>query len=161
MIAVRVKWNDRHMRLALARMHRKGGNFTPALRELRAPLRTDLAAHAKRQEGPDGKWPRRAERTTARYVYRASIRKTPTLKKRIRRSRRGMLGMLPRAVTFKAGRKSLLAVSKVKWSGVHQTGGKVGRGSILPARPHVFVSDGFFNYASRHIMAYVMKEWGA
>ena len=148
------------MQDAHKRMRRRAASVAPVLRELRGILRTDLEIYARHEESPDGRWPARASTTTDRYRHRSSIRKTPALKKRIRRQRKRLLGMLPKVIHLRVGGNHLLAISKVPWSGVHQEGGVVGRGSVLPARPHVFISDTFFDYATERCLEYVMKGWG-
>lgn len=157
-LGVRARWDDADIRRAIDRMRRRGASFRPVLRELRGTLRTDLGIYAAHQESPDGKWPARAESTLERERRRTSGRKKNT--KRNRRKRRKLLGKLPRAINLLVGGKNLLVISKVPWSGVQQEGGKVGRGAVLPARPHIFISDTFFEHATKRCMEYVLAGWG-
>lgn len=95
---------------------------------LKAPLRFDQKEHASAKAGPEGAWPARASSTLERYSH---MKKPP---KRI-------MGKLPTAVTYAATASSVTATSRAKWSEVHQVGGRVGRGSMLPARPFLWLSD--------------------
>lgn len=116
MIAVSGKIDTSQVVLGIERM---GDKKLPRAiaRELKKPLRLDQRDHARAQEGPDGKWPKRKAG-----------------------GRRRILGKLPAAI--KAGtRGSLVYVeSRAKWSGSHQEGGRVGRGAVLPARPFLWIS---------------------
>lgn len=153
MIAVRAKLDDRKIRRALRRMQRDGQNLDPILRTLRPRLREDLARHARAQEDPGGTpWPVRAPESKERESGKtASGRK---------RRRRKILGRLPRSITFSVRRGALVATSKVRWSGVQQEGGRVGRGSMLPAREHVGIPPEFAEHATGEILDYIMRGWG-
>ena len=168
---VQVKWKDREVMDALKRMRHHRGTFAPAFHDLKKHWREDLKAHAARNTGPDGKWEQRASSTTSRMTRTArgqgdfafqrdrdSKRRTRSRKKRA--SKRNLLGKLPSAVTFRARKNSLLGVSKVAWSDIHNTGGRVGRGAVLPARPFLFVSDAFAKLAGERMAAFVVSEWG-
>ncbi len=166
---VKVAWKDREVVAALKRMRKPRGSFAPVFKELKKPFREDLKAHAKRQEGPDGKWPKHEASTLDRYK-RASGRRVkikgkgrqqgPVHRKIARRRSRKLLGKLPSAVTFRARGGSILAVSKVPWSEVMNTGGTVGRGAVLPKREFLFVSDAFAQLAAGRMAEYVVKEYG-
>jgi phage gpG-like protein len=113
-------------------------DLRPAWKEIRKPFRADLRQHARRQEGPDGTWTPMSSRTRGRA--RAG-RKRP----------RKLLGRLPGALTTKIERRRLLVSSLVSWSGVHQDGGRVGRGAKVPARPFLWASDKVLELASKVI----------
>lgn len=107
-----------------------------ALRAVRKPLRDDQRDHAKRNEGPGGKWPAR------------------TLK-----SRKRLLGRLPTAVKVTSTSTSVSAVSSVPWSSVHQEGGIVGRGARIPARPFLWASESLKTRAAEILRDAVKGEW--
>lgn len=86
-------------------------------RDLKKPLRDDQRDHAKAQEGPEGKWP-----------------------KRKLGGRRRVLGKLPAALKVGARSGLVYVESRVRWSGAHQDGGKVGRGAVLPERRFLWIS---------------------
>jgi hypothetical protein len=113
---------------ALRGMAAEGQNLAPAFRQLRAPLQRDQREHARRQEGPDGKWAPRAARTLAAL---AADRRAG------RPGRQRVLRKLPAAVAFAAGRTMVAAVSRVRWSAIHQEGGTDPRGHRLAADPFV------------------------
>jgi phage gpG-like protein len=106
------------------------------LRELKKPLREDQRDHARKSEGPDGRWPARQAR-----------------------SRRRLLGRLPQAVRAFADRNSVSVVSKVRWSAIHQLGGRGGHGARLPARPFLWVSDGLHTKAAEVLRDAVAEAW--
>jgi hypothetical protein len=164
---VKVTWNDREVKAALKRMRHHRGSFAPVFKDLKKPWREDLKAHASRERGPDGKWPKLAASTSGRYEHRSSQRKRltggrsgPVQKKLIRRRSRKLLGKLPSAVTFRAKAGSIMGVSKVPWSEIMNEGGRVGRGAVLPKREFLFVSPAFQKLAGQKMAEYVVKEWG-
>jgi hypothetical protein len=55
---------------AMADVEARAKRLAPAFRELRRPLRTDQRAHARAEEGPDGRWPPRSPFTEARRQVR-------------------------------------------------------------------------------------------
>ena len=110
----------------LSNLRNAGVNLRPAFAQMRKPFRDDQRAHAKAAEGPETSWPARAAST----------------RKRMGGGRRKkLLGRLPAAVSVKVESRAIWVVSKVKWSDVHQTGGTVGHGARIPARPFLWVSD--------------------
>ena len=127
-------------------------DLTPAFRELRKPLRADQRAHAKAGAGPDGAWPAKAPTTIARERRRKR-----------RASRRGrvrkLLGRLPAAIKVVAERRRVAAISLVRWSGVQQDGGRVGKGARLPARPFLWVSPIMLRRARLIIGRHLTYAW--
>lgn len=104
-------------------------------RELKKPLREDQRDHAKAQEGPLGKWP-----------------------KRKLGGRRRVLGRLPGAirvlVSHEVGGSVVTATSKVKWSGAHQDGPtRVGHGTVLPRRQFLWISPRLAEIAAASLAA--------
>ncbi len=104
-----------------------------AMRELRAPMRTDQKEHAREQRGPDGPWPKRK---TAAQVAAGDRRR----RSRKRPSRRRVLGRLPGAIKISHDRTSVVVSSKVPWSLAHQEGAIVGHGARLPKREFLWIS---------------------
>lgn len=119
------------------RMAKQGRTLGKAFRILKPDLRADQKDHAARASGPDGAWPARAT-ATASKLARSSRR---YLGKRRRKSSKRPLGRLVTAVMYMASNAGLVARSRVPWSGVHQEGGKVGRGATIPARPFLWISE--------------------
>lgn len=134
---------DRSIDSALAR----GRNLAPIYRDLRGPLKVDQQDHARATEGPESKWPARAASTLAK------------LRSNGRRARRPM-GRLLTAVTYRSSGIGVVAESRIPWSGgAISTGGKVGRGSKLPARVWLWASDQLQRFAGELIMDFVFEEW--
>lgn len=115
-------------------------------RALKKPMRVDQRDHAAQAEGPDGKWAPR-KRLGSRG------------KKTAARNRRKLLGRLPRATAITAEGGTVSAVSRAKWSLVHQEGGRVGRGATLPARPFLWISEGLLTTAAAELQAAALGAW--
>jgi hypothetical protein len=109
---------------------------TKGLRDIKKPLRADQRDHAKKNEGPEGRWAPRATK-----------------------SRRRLLGRLPSAIKVTSTSTSVSAVCPVSWSGAHQDGAVVGHGVTLPARRFVWVSDGLHTTAANLLRDAVAGEW--
>lgn len=111
-------------------MLRHAANLTPAWKDARKPILEDQKRHAREQAGPDGPWAARSPFTIARM--------------RARGSRRRPLGKLPRAVQVDMAPRSVRVKSRSRFSKAHQPDGagttRVGRGSVLPARPFLWAS---------------------
>jgi phage gpG-like protein len=145
----------------------RGKRLLPAFRDLRRPLRSDQKEHAKGERGPNGSWPPRSPVTEARRKARnRGRRQTKAMKliapgkaKRRQSTPKRILGRLPAAVIYTIGDKFIRGVSRVPWSGVHQQGGTVGRGSRIPARPFLWLSDRMLEVARATFAKYVLKSW--
>jgi phage gpG-like protein len=127
-ITINVEVDTRAVDRAIDEMLRAGRNLGPAFRQAKPIMRADQREHAKRKEGPDGRWPARAP--ASRSYSKGKRRRT-----------RKLLGKLPIATTYAATSTGIRAYSRVPWSGVHQYGGRVGRGANVPARPFLWISD--------------------
>lgn len=138
----------RDVERGIAAMLRRGRQLGPVFRKLRQPMRQDLRQHAKDKEGPDGDWPALAMSTVL------------ARRGRRRRSRR-LLGRLPQAVKMFVSTDSVAAVSRVPWSGVHQDGGKVGRGATIPKREFMWLSPNFLEKATDEIAESILVPWYA
>jgi hypothetical protein len=139
------------------------------LRKLRPALQSDLREHASSESSPEGSWPRRSSVAEVR----ASARRAKVVRGRARKagkrvgarqavSFRGgsqLLGQLPDTVIVRQKRGSLIARSPVPWSGAHNEGATVGRGSRLPARGFVFISDPFMQFATARLADHVVGGW--
>lgn len=100
-------------------------DLRPAWKEARKPLRADIRDHRKKRSGPSGTWAARSANTRIKRKGRT----------------RQMLGNLPTALSTIMDRRRIALKSRVAWSDVHQTGGRVGHGAKLPARPFLWASD--------------------
>ncbi len=107
-----------------------------------APLaRADQRDHARRQEGPEGRWDARA----------------PAAKGR--RSRRRVLGRLPGAIKVQVHPDAVQITSRVAWSNVHQEGGGAGNGAIMPERPFLWWSEEFLVDAEEAALLFITRTW--
>lgn len=126
---------------------RRARTLGPAFRELKKPMRLDQREHGKQQRGPFGTWARRAQSTLASYRAR---------KKRVPRP----LGRLLGAIAYQSNAYSVTAESRVKWSDVHMTGGTVGHGARLKARPFLWISRKLLETAEDVFTRVLLTAWG-
>ena len=129
----------------LSGLAKLGNNLRPVLQAFRKPVLDDQRDHRKKQEGPEGKWPKRAAATVARYK---------AMRRAGRRPPRSMLGRLPSAFRIKYERKSLVLESTVKWSIAHQKG----RG--VPKREYYWISRSLL-LAARNIVIHELNQAAA
>lgn len=151
---------------ALADVDSRGKRLGPAFRELRKPLRGDQREHARAQQGPSGSWPPRSPMTEARRRARNRALRTSKAMRTImpgkhkrRSTPKRILGRLPGAIIVTAGQLFVRARSRVDWSGVHQFGGRAGRGVRIPARPFLWLSDALLTTARDTLADFVVKGW--
>ena len=128
-------------------MERRAHTLGPVFNALKKPMRDDIAEHRKAKTGPDGAWAPRSAATIAAAHGK-------------RKLARNILGRLPTAVSYKATSFSLIGESKVKWSGVQQDGGRVGRGSVLPAREFLWIGDSLLVIAESVIADAMLTAYG-
>lgn len=105
----------------------------PAFRKLKRPVLADQRDHRKSRMGAKGRWPDRAESTKERYRLRRRGGNKPA---------RNLLGRLPAALIVKIEKTRMTVTSRVPWSGVHQRGGRAGRGGrvVIPKREFLWIS---------------------
>ena len=151
--------NLRDVENGLRRMQLAGKDLRPLFRRVAKDMRADQKDHAKQQEGPDGKWPGLDPDTLAKRTRQGQGRRHRGKKKRRRRAFGRMLGRLPRAFAIEYDRSFIRARSRVKWSGAHQGGGLVGKGSRLPDRTFLWASTGLLAIVSRKAVDYLVGAW--
>lgn len=156
----------------LKAMSHRGSHLHEVFKGLRPDLRRELKEHASAESGPEGAWKPRAASTLGRLDKRGAF-KTVTKREKRRKvdgvamsgplrsstSKKALaetLGRLPGGVVTKVEPRALIARSPVAWAGVHNEGGRVGNGTILPARPFVFMSDSFLKQAERDLIQFVI-----
>src|SRR5262249_61661485 len=92
---------------AMADVEARAKRLAPAFRELRRPLRQDQRAHARDEQGPDGRWPPRSPLTEARRLARnRRARASEALSTRPARRRsppNHLLGLLPVSIHAQIG----------------------------------------------------------
>lgn len=106
------------------------------VRALKRPLREDQRDHARKAEGPDGRW-------AARKLG----------------GRRRPLGRLPGAVKTVVTADAVSVISKARWSEAHMTGATVGHGAKLAPRVFLWVSDGLATTAADLLRDAVLEGW--
>lgn len=153
--------DDREVRQGFRQMRRAGADLRPVLRQIRKPLRAELKEHAKSESGPDGAWPKRAplDERRARKRSLKSVTKGRGRKKRTEEVRmHQLLGKMPGLTTIRQRGQKLRAVNPIPWSAAHNEGAVVGRGSVVPQREFVFMSDDFLDLADREITNYLIER---
>jgi phage gpG-like protein len=128
-----------------------------SIRMLRKPMKSDQLDHAKTKKNSDGSpWAPRA-------AWRVQKRGKHAGKPKRRKGRtRQLLGRLTSPSTWQRTGRTWSAGyrSRADFSGVQQDGGKVGRGSKIPAREFLYFSDKFMDEASEIVGAAMVKSFG-
>lgn len=148
---------------------RRANDLRPVFRVIRRDVNEELKEHFERGEGPAGDWPAWSQATTEKFLGRLDSRgrrenvynrgaRAGQLNRRGMRRALNMLGRLKSAWDFQMDRTTLMATSRVPWSGVHQDGGKAGRGARVPARPFMWITQGLQARAASLIARYVAGE---
>ncbi|MGL5361487.1 MAG: phage virion morphogenesis protein [Bosea sp. (in: a-proteobacteria)] len=138
MLTAKVDLSD--VERGLSALYERGQSARGALDYLRRPARRDQIDHGRKQSGPDGRWPRR-------------------VRGRGRPNRRRLLGRLTSATFTKVSRSALTLESRVKWSQIHQQGGKAGRGARIPERRFLWWSNELLTEAQRQIAIALGRVW--
>lgn len=133
-------------------------------RALQRPMREDQADHADKEVGPNGPWPARSPATTKKHRSRGKMFAQAA---RGRKNKgqftvfksRSTLGVLPDLIQVKAEGFTVSAVSPVAWAPAHADGDTVGRGSVLPSRPFIWVSQELADTAANAILEYIGDGW--
>ena len=133
---------ERGLRDLLRRADRVGPFFQALLPE----LRKDQRDHVRQRQGPEQRWP---------ALSSATVAKPRAKRKRARK----LLGRLTTAVQYRAGTDAARATSRVRWSGIHQDGGRAGHGAEIPARPFLWLSGDFLDDATGALLDYVARNW--
>lgn len=133
---------------SILELERRGTDLRKPFRVIRKEMRLDTRDHAKKKEGPEGKWPARAPST------RAKVRKGSG------RARR-LMGRLPSAVEYFAEKRRVVGRSKARrWAHIHMTGGTVANGAKIPPRPFLWISDKLIDTAATVLGRWLVNGWG-
>ncbi len=109
------------------------------------PMRMDLRDHSKKMTDDGARWQPRAQSTLDR-------------RGRKRGGKRGkLLGRLPAAFKITSGSEYVRATSLVRWSKVHNEGGRAGHGAQIPKRKFMWLSQVLI-YAVRDLWTQAMKR---
>jgi phage gpG-like protein len=144
----------------------RGRDLRPVLRNIREALKADVADHFGRNEGSEGAWAPYAPSTLARALagrgmHRKRGKRAGLPTKKGERWIGNQLGRLkfPSAHKITMRRDSLAMTAKTGWAGVHQFGGIVGKGSIIPAREFMWASEGLQRAFQGAITDHLMDGW--
>ena len=176
---ITISLNDAEVRGYLKDIMVKSKNMTPILKGVMASAMEDQKAHFKNAEGPDGKWPALSKWTrrvpkqkqwASSSLAKARNNKTP-VKFGAKSNRMGvgkyvrlkpgtrMLGRLNSAFTARVFTDGNLVIrSRVKFSGVHQQGAKVGKGAKVPQRESLWFSQQFLEMVATRVGQFVIKR---
>ena len=149
----------RDVESGLRRMQMAGKDLRPLFKRVKSDMRADMRDHAKSEEGPSGKWPSLDPDTLAKRSRQGQGRRHRGKKKRRRKAFGKKLGRLPRAFAVTYSRSFIRATSRVKWSGAHQGGAIVGKGSRLPDRTFLWASSGLLQIVARKAVDYLVGAW--
>lgn len=150
----------------LEAMRARGMDLRPVLRGVREQLKVDIAEHFEKHEGPDGDWQGHAASTVARALEgrgmtykRGKRRGAPT--KRAQRRLGRMLGRFrfPNAYKFIITRQSIEMRAKGDWAAVHQFGGVVGHGAVVPERTFLWASETLVDAFEHALVGHVREAW--
>jgi len=133
--------------VGMAAIARRAHSLGPVMKQLVAPVREDQREHRKERSGPEQSWAPRSAKTIAAAHGK-------------RKMSRSLLGRLPTAVSYKATAYSVTGVSKVRWSGAHQDGDRVGHGVTLPARTFLWLSGKLLDIADNIVARALVGAWG-
>lgn len=137
---IRLDLDLRELDKEFRKFNRRSRNLRPAFAKLAPFMEADQREHARLKEGPDGAWEDRAGSTKARHGRRSRI-----------------LGRVASSFSVEFDRRELVSQSNVPFSLVHQKGGRVGNGAVLPSRVHRWMSNQFLNIAGPMIARHVFK----
>lgn len=135
-----MSFDERALERALDELARRADDGW--FREIAPLARADQRDHARRQEGPEGRWSGRDPATGGG-----------------KRSRRRVLGRLPGAIKVQVHQDAVEITSRVDWSNIHQEGGQAGNGAIMPERPFLWWSEAFLQDAEEAAVLYITQGW--
>ncbi len=153
---------DAHVNLkdvqnGLRRMQLAGHNLRPVFKRVRKNLRADQKQHATEQRGSDGPWPSLKITTIKRRAQKK--RRHGRARQQAISMKRKLLGKLPRAISITYDANKIRVASRVKWSGVHQKGGRAGHHADMPKREYLWVSTGLLALVARAAVDYLAGAW--
>lgn len=140
-------------------MLRRSRRLAPAFAELKKPMRDDQRQHQRREEGPDGKWPKRKTAYTTVSRQGAGGRFSGGTKKKRIGSRKKLLGKIPGAIKVVSDDDAVIAFSRIAWASIHQDGGTAGRGAKIPKREFMWISERLAREAQSIISEHMLGGW--
>lgn len=133
-------------------LSRRARNLRRVWQDIKPDFEADQKDHFRRRMGPDGRWPPRAQSTRDRNRYRRGRRKRPPTS-----ANGALLGQMRKSWKTEITRNAIRGISKVPFSGAHQTGATVGHGAKLPARVHHWASGNLMDTIANRIVRHVAE----
>jgi hypothetical protein len=149
---------DRFTGTTLEEISRRSKQLAQVFQRLREPLKKDQADHADKEEGPEGSWPARKPTERRRVSLLVSKKRKKGKVETTVTEIKGLLGALPEVLQIRASRFQVWARSPVRWASAQFHGGRVGRGSLLPPRPFVWVSPELAAHAAKMIADFAIGD---
>ncbi len=147
-------------------MRAAGRDLRPVFRQVRKDLKEDVQEHFFHNEGPDGRWAPYARSTLDRALHRRGFRRKRGVQRghftaRGEKWARNQLGRLkwPSAWKIKMDAQTMVMAARTGWAGVHQFGGVVGKGSVIPARPFMWASDKMVTTFEHALVGHLLSGW--
>ena len=164
-MALPIKADLRSIKKAMRKMERAGQDPKKVWRVLRKPLRKDQKEHMRAGEDSKGsKWKPLASSTIERRLSKGGRAGKFTKRGKLRKkAARGLSKLLSQRLVsgakVKITRRAIAITSKVRWSGVHQEGGRVGRGSLIPAREFFYIGDGLIRQTADALAKHIADAY--
>lgn len=155
----------RQVDAAIRRMARAGEDMRPVFRKTRGDFRKDQRDHMKRQKSSGGaKWaglaPSTREKRLSTGGRAGKFTKRGVMRRGVsRRLNRTLSGRLLARAIIKITTSEISFRSRIPWAGVHQKGGRVGKGARVPKREFLWVSDRFIGIMRTAVVAHLSKSW--
>lgn len=155
----------------LGRMSKAAKDLSKPFREFKPLLRQDLGQHYQFHLQPQGLWPPWSESYRKKMLAkpRMLLKKAKRPRKplympggfTVRGARRfqAMLGRLDSLNEWSISRVMLQVVSIVPWAGIHQWGGVAGRGSRIPQRMYLWISEPRMEELCVILQRHVLLAW--
>lgn len=144
----------------LSAMSAAGKDMRPVFRKLVPIAEQDQKETKRKQEDESGRrWDRVARSTREKRLNKSRSRARRRGRKAPKRGGTRLLGKLPTEVRIEFTSTTMLRESRIPWSNVHQEGGTVGRGSKIPARPHVYFSEPFLDRAAEEMRCHLIEAF--
>lgn len=155
-----VKVDDSDLQAGIRDVAKAAELLPRVFRRLVGELRRDQEDHARKEEGPDGtRWPARQYKAAPTMMAERK-RATQTKPARWEVSKYGgLLGALPRMIQVRSLGLSVWARHPIAWATAQAEGGVVGRGSRLPARPFLWISQALADRAVSDINNALHGAW--
>lgn len=173
---IRVEIDTSEFNKVVKALIKRGGDFSPVMRDVGEHMHGSVMQNFEEQGRPE-KWePLKFSTLVSRYIRgnRERKRKRRVLVRGGTGYSRGFTrllamgkilidtGRLRSSITYEPKKFSVRIGTGLVYGGIHQTGGKAGRGRRvkIPARPYLVVQEEDRRYIDEVIVDYLMKKTG-